>query len=73
MIENIERLGSELHIQSFTDSYLLQERRVDIEQAGPTERSASHVPEGPLSRQHKGSRVEPPDRPTAHALNGGLA
>src|SRR3989449_4457278 len=60
VIEHVERLGAELHIQSLTDSYLLQERRIDIEQARPTQRSASHVPESPLGRQHESSRVEEP-------------
>src|SRR5439155_5753744 len=59
VIENIERLGAELHIQSLTDSYPLQERRVDIEQTRPTQRSASHVPESPLSRQLESKGIEP--------------
>src|SRR2546426_12358371 len=50
VIENIERLGAELHIQSLTDSYSLQERRIDIEQARPSQRPASHIPAGPLGR-----------------------
>src|SRR5436309_1871829 len=58
VIENIERLGAELHIESLSDFDPLQERRVDIEQARPTQRSASHVPESPLGRQYEGSRVE---------------
>src|SRR5438132_5903704 len=59
VIQNIERLGAELHIQSLADSYPLQERRVDIEQARTTQRSARHVAEGALDRQHEGSRIEP--------------
>src|SRR5439155_4439786 len=37
----------------------LQERRVDIEQARPAQRSASHVPESPLSRQLESKGIEP--------------
>src|SRR5438093_4041660 len=58
VIENIERLSAELHIQSFTDSDPLQERRVHVEHARATQRPASHVPEGTLGRQDKGSRIE---------------
>src|SRR5438093_4356475 len=59
VIQNIERLGAELQIHSLTDSHSLQQRGVDHEQARTAERSASHVPEGPLERQHEGSRIEP--------------
>src|SRR5262249_31161700 len=59
VIENIECFGPELQIQSFTDSYPLEQRSVDAEHAGSTERTATHVPERPLGRQHKGSRIEP--------------
>src|SRR5881628_484019 len=59
VIQNIERLGTELQIQSLTDSHSLQERGVDHEQAGATQRAAPYVSEGPLGRQHKGSRIEP--------------
>src|SRR5436189_522247 len=59
VIQNIERLGAELQIQSLTDSQSLQERRVEHEQTRTTQRSARHVPEGPLERQGKGSRIEP--------------
>src|SRR5207247_3560554 len=55
----IERLSAELQIQSLTDPQSLQERRVEHEQARTTQRSAGHVPEGPLERQGKGSRIEP--------------
>src|SRR5262245_4323173 len=59
MIQNVEQLGPELHVHSFTDSDPLQERRVHIEQARPTQCPASHVSEGPLGRQHEGSRIKP--------------
>src|SRR5262249_12061561 len=60
VIENIERLSAELHIQSLTNSDPLQERRIDIEQARPAQRPASHVPEGPLGGQQKRPRIEEP-------------
>src|SRR3989441_2358740 len=62
VIENIERLGPELQLQSLSDSDVLEQRRINVEQARTTERSATHVPEGPLCRQYKSSRVEPPIR-----------
>src|SRR5712691_1393139 len=62
VIENIERLGPELQLQCLTDFHVLEQRRINVEQARTTERSASHVPEGPLCRQYKSSRVEPPIR-----------
>src|SRR5207249_6959471 len=48
VIQNIEHLGPKLQIQSLTDSHPLQQGRVDVEQARTTERTASHVSEGPL-------------------------
>src|SRR5438093_8854988 len=48
VIQNIEHLGPELQIQSLTESHPLQQRRVDVEQARTTERTASHVSEGAL-------------------------
>src|SRR5262249_26807069 len=60
VIENIERLSAGLHIQSFTISDTLQERRIDIEQARLAQRPASDVPEGPMGRNHKRSRIEEP-------------
>src|SRR5439155_13027203 len=59
VIHNIEHLGPELQIQSLTDSHPLQQRRVDVEQTRTTQRTASHVSEGPLERQHEGVAVEP--------------
>jgi hypothetical protein len=59
MIQNVEQLGPELHVQSFTDSDPLQERRVHIEQARPTQRSARHVSERSLERKHERSRIKP--------------
>src|SRR5213594_1468213 len=60
VIENIERLSAELHIQALTDSDPLQKRRVDIEEPRSTKRPASHVPEGPLGGQDKSPRIEEP-------------
>src|SRR5437773_5544014 len=59
VIQNIERLGAELQIQSLTDSHSLQQRGVEHEQARGSQRSARHVPEGSLERQHEGFRIEP--------------
>src|SRR5262249_48812106 len=59
VIENVECLGTELQIQSFIDSDLLEQRSIERIQARATERSTSHVPEGPLTRQHKGPRIVP--------------
>src|SRR5437773_11234151 len=58
-IEDIERLGPERQLQSLSDCHVLEQRRVDIEQARTTERPARHVAEGALCRQHEGSRIEP--------------
>src|SRR5262249_38251504 len=59
VIQNIEGLGAELQIQSLTDSYSLQQRGVDRKQTRASQRTAAHVPESPLERQHEGSRIEP--------------
>src|SRR6266571_3578118 len=59
VIQDIEHLGPELQIQSLTDSHPLQKRSVDVEQTRTTQRSACHVSEGALERQHEGVAVEP--------------
>src|SRR5207247_5271604 len=58
-IENIEHLGPERQLQCLTDCHVLEQRRVDIEQARTTQRSARHVSKGSLERQHEGFRIEP--------------
>src|SRR5713226_5050842 len=59
VIEKIEDLRPELQIQSLADSDLLEQRSVHVNQTRATERSARHVPEGSLSRQQEGPRIEP--------------
>src|SRR5262249_58140655 len=50
---------SELQIEGLTDLHPFEERRVEREQSRTAQCSTCHVAEGPLGRQHEGSRIEP--------------
>src|SRR5438093_3871673 len=59
VIENIECLGTELQSVTLTEPDPLEQGCVDIEEAGPAERSARYVPEGSLRRQDERFGIEP--------------
>src|SRR5437879_6007056 len=59
VIEKIEDLRPELQLPSLGDSDVLEQRSVNVSEVGATERTARHVPEGPLKRQLEGMRIEP--------------
>src|SRR6266849_466906 len=59
VVEKIEDLRPELQLPSFADFDVLEQRSVNVPEVRTTERSARHVPEGPLNRQLEGPRIEP--------------
>src|SRR5258708_1077969 len=68
MVENVENLRPELHIDPLAWLEELGQRSIEIVKPGPREGVSSQVAIGPFVRQRKGARIKPqarrrPDRP----------
>ena len=59
MIEKVEGLRPELQSQCLGDGELLEQRRVEVDQARPPQRSARHVAESTRGGHQEGPRIEP--------------
>src|ERR1017187_10321164 len=58
-IQNVEKLSAKLQISFFRDAGVLEERKIDIRQSRPGQRSSPQISVSPGRRHYEGGRVEP--------------